>query len=182
MGLRLHWEISDLPLLCFTSVRTLSRHLPWHPVESSNPDFFAAKPQEARFGPPALHFVRKICLDRPSRDFFRGVHQLISGCRAEAAQMFRNAAAGNDTLADAYFALALCTDDAQEQLESVDRALIQKKNFTRLFKEADINLCGTIIGCDQKELHLMSDFPGLELLAAEVFQNHGKLEYASRLL
>ena len=188
MGLRLFWEVDDVPLLRFGSVRALSRHHSLHlaqnrqNIQNNGHNVFEAKPMEATAGLPAMSFVQRLRFDRSKQEFFNGIHIMLTGSQTAAAEIFRTVVTRDDTMADAYFALALLTDNAQEQLQSLDRALVQRKYFTRMFKEADLAMCATITGCDQKELSLMSDFPGLELMAAEVFQNHGKLEYARRLL
>ena len=126
--------------------------------------------------------MQKISLDRAKKDFLGGIQCLLTGSCDDALQMFHQASARDDEMADAHFAVALYTGEAQVQLEMVDRALVQKKNFTHLFKEVGIMLYGSLSACDGKSVRIMSDFPGLELFTAEVYQNHGKLEDARRLL
>jgi tetratricopeptide (TPR) repeat protein len=124
----------------------------------------------------------KLVLDRTKKDYLLGIGSLLETNREAAAVRFRLIMERDDLQPDALFALALCTNDPQEQLESIDRTLRLRSRFTRLSKEAGIALCATFDACDGRRLRLMNDEPGLEILASEVFQSHGKLDDAWRLL
>lgn len=190
MGLRLPWEITASKTLRFDYLGAVpvTRQRSWrvkgtkHEGLDIGLDVENLQTQDIKRTMAHLNVMQKISLDRAKKDFLSGIQCLLTSSCDEALLLFNQASARDDEMADAHFALALYTGEAQEQLAAVERVLVQKKNFTRLFKEAGIMLYGSLRACDGKSIRMMSDFPGLELLAAEVYQNHGKLEAAKRLL
>lgn len=190
MGLRLPWEITASKTLHFDFLGAVpvARQRSWHVKGikyeglDTGLDVEDLQTQDMKRTMAHLNMMQKVSLDRAKKDFLSGIQCLLTGSCDEALQLFHQASTRDDEMADAHFALALYTGDAQRQLEAVDRALVQKKNFTRFFKDAGIMLYGSLSACDGKSIRIMSDFPGLELFAAEVYQNHGKLEDARRLL
>ena len=182
MGLRLAWEIAEGNLVRFVSVTAMK--------EAKRGRSFPAGTGLAEAGGPgweceelATRLIRpRLYYNRPKKDFFRGVTALLCGKKEEATVYFREASNRDDTCADAYHALTLTTDNPEEQLIAVDRALIHRERFTRLGKETGVSICAMLSACDGKQIRLMSDYPGLELLAAEIYQSHGKVDHARRLL
>jgi tetratricopeptide (TPR) repeat protein len=127
-------------------------------------------------------FFGRRYLDKIKKDFYVGARCLQEEDPYGAAVAFRQITERDESQADAFFALAMCSRDAQEQLEAVDRALVMRKNFTKLSRETGIGFCATFLACDHKRVRVMNDFPGLEILASEIYQKHGKLDDAWRLL
>lgn len=192
MGLRMPWEITEGSVFSFLSVRGIvspgTRFLPISGkrlrqviMTDAGPSLNAVEQGDAAqpepFQPPA-----RLVMDKAKKDFLEALKLLTSQEFAGAAERLRKAVAKDDSLADAYFALSLCTENGQEQLQAVDRAQLQRGNFTRHFREFGISLSALFKACDAKQVRIMSDLPGLELLTAEVFQNHGKWEDAQRIL
>lgn len=191
MGLRMAWETENSQILKFAALEivTQPRTRFWTAGKQSKR---TAAPLdtglEARAGSPDLGrgdtagIFGKNFLDRARKDFLCGLRGIAENAPENAAGYFRQAAEREDKLADAWFSLAICTQNAQEQLMAADRALVQKAHFTKLFKEAGVNLSGILYACDGKRLRVMSDLPGLEIMTAEIYQSHQKYEDALRLL
>lgn len=190
MGLRLAWEIPEGRFIKFVSVTAVrerkSRRV--FPTDRRNSllggtGLAEAGGQENESECANERLIRlNIFQNRAKKDFIRGVTALLCGKTDEAACFFREATNRDDTLADAYFAFSLTSDSPEEQLSAVDRALIHRHGFTRLWKEIHVSVCAMLTACDGKMIRLMNDFPGLELLAAEIYQSHGKIEDSCRLL
>lgn len=196
MALRLPWEINEGQTLAFAAVKALlsprprlrtglgknvSRHMLGVPTgfdepEGAQEELLLPKKSRKLMHRTGLHF------DRAKNDFLQGAQALLSGRREEATLFFRRAARKDDLLADAHYALALCTADATEQLLAADRAFLHRHRLTGLSKEYGLQFCALLLACDGKRLRLMSDLPGLELLTAEVYQAHDKREDAIRVL
>jgi tetratricopeptide (TPR) repeat protein len=190
VGLRLAWEIPEGRLIRFISVTAVRETKSRRRYSAERRNSLLIGTGFAETGGPGREsggaderLIRpKIFHNRAMKDFYRGITALLCGNKEEAAFFFREAAHRDDTLADAYFALSLISDNPEEQLTAVDRALIHRKGFTRLWKETGVSVCAMLTACDGKQIRLMSDFPGLELLAAEIYQSHGKTDDSCRLL
>lgn len=192
MGLRMSWEVPEGLTLNFVSVDVLST-----PRAGAWPDFGRKKqlrnsldtgletiegPLESHIEGNSNRLLKKLGLDKSKKDFLIGVQALYGKSPEQAAEAFRRVILRDDTVSDALFALVLCAQNSQEQLEAADRAVLQQKQFTHLFKKLGVELCATFIACDGRQMRIMSDQPGLEIVTAEIYQNHGKLESAQRLL
>jgi len=195
VGLRLPWELPDGKVLTFTNITAFScirlrrTALPGTglPLWRSGDTWVSEQQDETATellqGPiSALSLKTRTILNRARRDFISGLESLINGNKEVAADFFRTAAARDDSLADAYYLLAICTDNPDEQLTAADRALIQRKNFNRILRELGFLVSASIPACDGKNVRLMNDEPGLEMLASEVYQSHNKPENALKLL
>jgi tetratricopeptide (TPR) repeat protein len=190
MGLRLFWESERGRLISFVTVRAFilpRRQLLQMPGRGSHRELpldtglMGTGTDTPGEGIEPPHFQGKLLLDKTKKDFYTAVSLLRDNEKDQAAAILRQVLE-RDEHPDVLFALAICTGDPQEQLESIDRALRLRSRFTSLCKEVGIALCATIDVCDGRLLRLMNDEPGLELLASEVFQSHGKVEDAWRLL
>lgn len=193
MGLRLFWERTEEAVFRFDKVQvfTLPRARHWYLPRKETQ---AALPINTGFettegegtannrGVYSATLFGGRTFDKTKKAFLAGARLLSKDAPQEAAEMFRHIISRDDSQSDAYFALVLCSEDAQEQLEAVDRALLLRKQYTRLSKEAGVAFWALFFGCDGRQIRVMNDTPGLELLAAEIFQNHGKLEDACRVL
>ncbi|EEG78710.1 tetratricopeptide repeat protein [Dethiobacter alkaliphilus] len=192
MGLRLPWEKTEEQLLCFASVDVLSL-----PQSGSRPVLgrdnrvqtthntgleTVALPPESKGDGGGYSFLNKLGLDKTKKEFINGIQALADKDLKKAAGFFRHVVSRDDALADAQFALALCGQNPQEQLQAIDRAWLQQTKFTQMFKKTGVQLCATFIACDGKQMRIMNDHPGLEIITAEIYQNHGKLEAAQRVL
>jgi Flp pilus assembly protein TadD len=190
VGLRLAWEITEGRFIQFVSVtavrETKSRR--GYPADRRSSLLVgtglaeSSEPGRESEGSEVRVIRPKIYHNRTKKDFFRGVTALLRGNKEEAAGYFREAANRDDTSADAHFALSLTCDKPEEQLTAVDRALIHRRWITHLWKETGVSACAILTACDGKQIRLMSDYPGLELLAAEIYQSHGKTDDSCRLL
>lgn len=192
MGLRLFWEVSEGELFKFTKVLVLPlrrnrfKHIAGKiiPAEMQLGTGFASGYDENSQQKETLLrdlFARRV-LDKSKRRFLAASRLLLEERTEWAAELFRKITVRDETQADAFFALALCCLDPQEQLQAMEQTLLLRKEYTRLSKEAGVAFCAVYSGCDGRQIRVMNDFQGLELLAAETFQNHGKLEEAWRLL
>ncbi|MBS4008782.1 MAG: hypothetical protein KGZ45_10240 [Clostridium sp.] len=192
MGLRLFWEVSEDKLFKFTKVLVLP--LPRLrfkysagkiiPTELTLTTGFENCIEDKNLQKAALLrdlFARRI-LDKSKRRFLAGSRLLLDERTEWAAEIFRKITIRDETQADAFFALALCCLDPQEQLQAIERTLLLRREYTRLSKEAGVAFCAVFSGCDGRQIRVVNDLQGLEILAAEIFQIHGKLEDAWRLL
>lgn len=192
MGLRLFWEISEEKIFKFAKILVLP--LPRNRLKQITGKIIPAQlPLETGFESCAEEnsqpketllrdlFARRV-LDKSKRRFLAGSRLLLDERTEWAAELFRKITVRDETQADAFFALALCCHDQQEQLQAIEQTILLRREYTRLSKEAGVAFCAVFSGCDGRQIRLVNDFQGLELLAAEIFQNHGKLEDASRLL
>lgn len=189
MGLRLAWEIKDryIQFVSVTAIRETKSRRGYSGDRRSSLFIGTGLTETGEHGRESAGADERVIRsnffhNRSKKDFFRGATALLCGKKEEAASFFREAANRDDTLADAYFALSLTSDNPEEQLTAVDRALIHRRWFTRLWKETGVSVCAMLTACDGKQIRLMSDFPGLELLAAEIYQSHGKTDDSCRLL
>ena len=192
MSLRLFWEASEGELFEFREVQVLPlprnrfKHISGRiiPAEMPLETGFVNYSEEKILKKETLLrelFARRV-LEKTKRRFLAGSRLLLEERMEWAAGVFRKITVRDGTQADAFFALALCCHDPQEQLQAVERTLLLKREYTRLSKETGVSFCAIFPGCDGKKIRVLNDFQGLELLAAEIFQNHGRLEDAWYLL
>ncbi|MBS3900077.1 MAG: hypothetical protein KGZ54_03215 [Dethiobacter sp.] len=192
MGLRLFWEVSEGKLFKFTKVLVLPlprnrfKHIAGKIMPAEAPlgiGFEGCSEENSQQKEILLRdlFARRV-LDKSKRRFLAGSRLLLDERTEWAAELFRKITIRDETQADAFFALALCCLDPQEQLQAIERTLLLRREYTRLSKDAGVAFCAVFSGCDGRDIRVVNDFLGLELLAAEIFQNHGKLEDAGRLL
>lgn len=192
MGLRLFWELNKGKCFTFTKLQVLSlpisrfKHIPGittpvQPPLSTGFESSAAANSQREELLFRRQFTRRV-LDKNKRAFLAGASLLLDEKTEWAAEIFRKITRRDETQADAFFALILCSNNADEQLKAAEQTLLLRRTYTCLSKEAGVAFSAIFLGCDGRQIRVVNDSPGLELLAAEIFQNHGKLEDASRLL
>ena len=192
MSLRLFWEVSEGKIFTFTKVQILAlprnrfKHISGRVIPAELPletGFVNSAEENNQRKETLLRelFARRV-LEKTKRRFLAGSRLLLEERTEWAAGVFRKITVRDGTQADAFFALALSCNDPEEQLQAIERTLLLKREYTRLSKETGVSICAFFSGCDGRKIRVINDFQGLELLAAEIFQNHGKLEDAWYLL
>lgn len=136
-------------------------------------------PAQARVTPG---FFQSLAMPRGEKLFVEGINLVLGGQKEEAAHRFRQCLEEDRGLVDAYFALALATEDETERLVCLKNLLRDRDRFNQLFDKYGARVGGLLPITDHVTLHIFNDTLGLELLAVEVLEDQGELDQAVELL
>ena len=129
-----------------------------------------------------LGFIQSLLTPRAEKLFVEGINHVISNDREEGALKLRESIRENKSLADSYFALALVTSDEKERLECIKKLIQYRKEFNKLFSKHKAVFGALLSLTDHISLYIYNDDLGIELLSAEVLEEHGLIKEAIDLL
>ncbi|RQD77057.1 MAG: DUF4236 domain-containing protein [Candidatus Syntrophonatronum acetioxidans] len=129
-----------------------------------------------------LGFIQSLLTPRAEKLFVQGINHVVSNKREEGINTLRESIRENNSLADSYFALALVTIDEKERLECIKKLIHYRKEFNKHFSKYKAVFGALLSVTDHVSLYIYNDDLGLELLSAEVLEEHGFIKEAIELL
>lgn len=129
-----------------------------------------------------LGFFKSLFTPREEKLFVEGINQIVNNNREEGAKKLRECVRKNNSLADPYFVLSLATEDERERLESIKNLLRNRQEFNKLFSKYRAVFGALLSVTDYVSLYIFNDELGLELLAAEILEEHRLIDEAIELL
>ncbi|MDI3547581.1 MAG: hypothetical protein PWR10_1233 [Halanaerobiales bacterium] len=150
----------------------------WKKKEAiSKPEVSARGPKKIRLG-----LLRYLILSKKEKLFVKAVNNIIIDNKTEALHKLRQVLQEDSLLTDANFTVALLTEDEEERLTAVKRAIENKARFGELFEKYGVWMGVEISVTPDICLRITNDILGFYLFAAEVLQDAGQLEAAIELL
>lgn len=164
-------------------------------VGSSSPTKGAAKKVSREEGPPRtlrerregerrikLGFFKSLSTPPAEKAIDEGLDLLLEDDREGAKQAMREALRQDGSMADAAFVVALLSDDGEREVEMYRNCARQFRRIREILSEIQCNCGGNLNVTDEMSIRISNDLLGLTLLAAEIYQDAGKISEAISLL
>ncbi len=129
-----------------------------------------------------LSFFKSLTTPPAERDFIEGINFLLKEEREDSIHALREALKKDPSMADAAFIIALISKDDNERLKSINLIFENLKEFGKYFDKYNVTIGGRLKVTEELIINVMNDITGLTLLAAEIYQDAGRINEAIKIL